>query len=421
VEVTVVRPDELGTDEVAAWHALQDQGSELRNPFLSPEFALAAGQLVPSARVAVIEEAGRPAGFFAFEVGRLGSARPVGAWLSDCQGLVHAPEFQPDPGELLRGCGISAWQFDHLVSWQQPFAKYQIATARSPVIDLAEGSDVYYARLKAESPQRNDLGRKTRKIERELGPLRFLIDSSDPQDLRTLMGWKSDQYRRTGRNDRFDEPWIVEMISRLFDHRPAAEEGQAGFRGLLSMLYAGDQPVAGHFGLAYGGVLAHWFPAYDSRYSKYSPGLMQLLEMTRQAPGLGISSIDLGKGTARYKENMKSYDLTVAEGTAIGRPVLGSAIRFRHAPARWAAREVRNNQRVFGAADRLLKRYGRWKMERVQRSSDQGPGRGSGPGPVAEPGSVSESGSGSDQSLSSTSCGRGSYMSQDQSAPSRSS
>ena len=397
MEVTVVRPDELGTDEVAAWHALQDQGPELRNPFLSPEFAVTAGQLAPSARVAVVEEAGRTAGFFAFELGRLGSARPVGAWLSDCQGLVHAPEVQLDAGELLRRCGISAWQFDHLVSWEQPFAKYQVATARSPVIDLAEGSEVYAARLKGQSPHGNDLGRKARKIERELGPLKFVIDSSDPEDLRTLLGWKSDQYRRTGRYDRFDEPWIVELISQLFAYRPAGR----GFCGLLSMLYAGDKPVAGHFGLAYGGVLAHWFPAYDSRYAKYSPGLLQLLEMTRQAPGLGVSSIDLGKGAARYKENMKSYDLTVAEGTAIGRPVLGNAIRFRHAPARWAAREIRANRRAFTAADRLLKRYGRMRMARAERAGGGGSGAGSGDGPEAG------------RSLSSTSCGHGSYMNQD--------
>ncbi|HXS64354.1 MAG TPA: GNAT family N-acetyltransferase [Streptosporangiaceae bacterium] len=397
MEIAVVRPDELGAGEVAAWHAMQDQGEEIRNPFLSPEFAQAAGQLVPSARVAVVEEGGQPAGFFAFEVGRLGSARPVGAWLSDCQGLVHAPEFQPDAGELLRGCGISAWQFDHLVSWQQPFSKYQVASARSPVIDLAEGAEVYAARLKAHSPGGNDLGRKSRKIERELGPLKFVIDSSDTGDLRTLMGWKSEQYRRTGRNDRFDEPWIVELISKLFSHRPADEAGGypgspgggpggspggslGGFCGLLSMLYAGDTPVAGHFGLAYGGVLAHWFPAYDARYSKYSPGLIQLLEMTRQAPDLGISSIDLGKGAARYKEKMKSYDLTVAEGTAIGRPLLGNALRVRHAPARWAAREIRDNQRVFGAADRMLKRYGQMKVARQKRA-----------------GSVSESGPASDR------------------------
>ncbi len=382
----MVQPSELGPGEVGAWHAMQDQGEEFRNPFLSPEFAIAAGQVVPDARVAVVEEAGRPAGFFAFELGRLGSARPVGAWLSDCQGVVHTPEFQPDAGELLRGCGISAWQFDHLVSSQQPFAKYQVATATSPVIDLAEGSDVYAARLKAQSPHKNDLGRKTRKIERELGPLRFVIDSADPGDLNTLMGWKSDQYRRTGRNDRFDEPWIVELISQLFSHRPAGD-GRRNFCGLLSMLYAGDKPVAGHFGLAYGGIMAHWFPAYDNSYSKYSPGLLQLMEMTRQAPALGVSSIDLGKGVARYKENMKSYDLTVAEGTAIGRPLLGNVLRARHAPARWLAREIRRNPRLFGAADGMLKRYGRVKVERAHR----------------EPGG----GSGARRSLSSTSCGHG--------------
>ncbi|HEY3902888.1 MAG TPA: GNAT family N-acetyltransferase [Streptosporangiaceae bacterium] len=389
MRISVVQPSELGPGEIGAWHAMQDQGEEFRNPFLSPEFAVAAGQVVPDARVAVVEEAGRPAGFFAFELGRLGSARPVGAWLSDCQGVVHTPEFQPDAGELLRGCGISAWQFDHLVSSRQPFAKYQVASARSPVVDLTEGFEVYDARLKARSPRlRNDLGRKTRKIERELGPLKFVIDSSDPDDLRTLMGWKSDQYRRTGRNDRFDEPWIVELISRLFSHRPAGAGGGRGdFCGLLSMLYAGDQPVAGHFGLAYGGVLAHWFPAYDPRYSKYSPGLLQLLEMTRDAPGLGIRSMDLGKGEARYKEDMKSYDLTVAEGTAIGRPLLGNVLRVQHAPARWVAREIRRNRRLFGAADQMLKRYGRMKVARANR----------------EP----EAGSGAERSLSSTSCGHG--------------
>jgi CelD/BcsL family acetyltransferase involved in cellulose biosynthesis len=275
------------------------------------------------------------------------------------------------------------------VSSRQPFAKYQVASARSPVVDLTEGFEVYDARLKARSPRlRNDLGRKTRKIERELGPLKFVIDSSDPDDLRTLMGWKSDQYRRTGRNDRFDEPWIVELISRLFSHRPAGAGGGRGdFCGLLSMLYAGDQPVAGHFGLAYGGVLAHWFPAYDPRYSKYSPGLLQLLEMTRDAPGLGIRSMDLGKGEARYKEDMKSYDLTVAEGTAIGRPLLGNVLRVQHAPARWVAREIRRNRRLFGAADQMLKRYGRMKVARANR----------------EP----EAGSGAERSLSSTSCGHG--------------
>ena len=106
------------------------------------------------------------------------------------------------------------------------------------------------------------------------------------------------------------------------------------------MLYAGDEPVAGHFGLAYGGVLAHWFPAYDPRYSKYSPGLLQLLEMTKDAPGLGIRSIDLGKGEARYKQDMKSYDLTVAEGTAIGRPLLGNVLRVfgKLRPAGWRGR-----------------------------------------------------------------------------------
>ena len=58
MRISVVQPSELGPGEVGAWHAMQDQGEEFRNPFLSPEFAIAAGQVVPDARVAVVEEAG---------------------------------------------------------------------------------------------------------------------------------------------------------------------------------------------------------------------------------------------------------------------------------------------------------------------------------------------------------------------------
>lgn len=38
--------------------------------------------------------------------------------------------------------------------------------------------------------------------------MRFVLDEREPEALRTLMGWKSAQYRRTGRRDRFAKPWI---------------------------------------------------------------------------------------------------------------------------------------------------------------------------------------------------------------------
>src|SRR6266516_739194 len=68
---------------------------------------------------------------------------------------------------------------------------------------------------------------------------------ADPGELTTLMGWKSDQYNRTGRTDRFARPWIVKLLEHFHS---------TGF-GVLSVLYAGDRPVSAHFGLRNGHVM----------------------------------------------------------------------------------------------------------------------------------------------------------------------
>ena len=357
MQISVVRPADLGSAEIDAWHAMQDQTDSLANPFLCPEFAVVIGRSQPAARVAVLTDSTGPVGFFPFERGRLGAAAPIGAGLSDCQGLVHVPGFDWESAELLSGCGISAWHFDHLAGGQQPFARFQAATASSPVIDLTDGFGAYCEASLARSPRFwRDLGRKTRKIEREAGPLKLAVDAAGIEDLRTLMSWKSDQYLRTGRTDRFDRPWIVEVVENLMAYRSGA------FRGLLSILYAGGTPVAGHFGIAYGGVLAEWFPAYDTRYAKYSPGLIQLVRMAEEIGTLGVRSIDLGKGEMRYKEELKSYDLTVAEGT-VTRPSALAALHWAlAAPPRWAVRRIRQHPGLYRAADRVLRGVGRIRV-----------------------------------------------------------
>ena len=354
MRISVIHPKELDSVQIAAWHAMQDQTAALANPFLCPEFAIAVGTFRPSARVAVLEDGGELAGFFPFERRRLGVGMPIGAGLTDCQGLVHSAGVDWDPKELLKACGISVWHFDHLVAGQQPFTPYQSASAASPLIDLADGFPAYSGQLRARSPQfSRDLARKGRKLGREAGDLRFVLDSADISGLRALMAWKSDQYRRTGRSDRFSRPWVVDLVEHLLSCR------QNGFSGTLSMLYAGDEPVAGHFGVRYGGTLADWFPAYDLNFGKYSPGLTLVLRMAEEFAAVGGRSIDLGKGSKRYKEQLKSYDLAVAEGTVSGRSVLAAAHKGGRAPGRWAVRHIRQHQGLFGVADGALKRYGR--------------------------------------------------------------
>jgi CelD/BcsL family acetyltransferase involved in cellulose biosynthesis len=351
VTITVIRPGDLGPAEITTWHQLQEKTPALANPFLSPEFTVAVGRLRPSARVAVLSEGPDITGFFPFERRRLGLGVPIAAGLTDCQGLVHLPGVGWDSRALLSACGISAWRFDHLVEGQQSFERYHAALAPSPFIDLSDGFAAYHAALRRRSPGFvSSLGRKVRKLTREVGELRLVTASADVSELRTLMAWKSAQYQRTGRLDRFSQQWIVELLDSLLATQAAA------LTGVLSTLYAGETPVAAHFGLRAGELMTYWFPAYDPAFRVYSPGLMLTVRLTEALAADDVSLIDFGKGKMQYKESLKTGDLLVAEGTVTQRSPLGAAHWARQAPQAWAIRQVRTHPSLFRAADAVLRR-----------------------------------------------------------------
>lgn len=353
MQITVVRPEELGAAEIAAWHSMQAKTESLGNPFLSPEFTLAVGHLRPGARVAVLADGPEIVGFFPFERRRLGGGVPIAAGLTDCQGLIHAPGMEWQPRMLLRACGLSAWRFDHLVTGQGPFERYQMALAPSPVIDLTHGFDAYLAALKTSSPNFcKEMRRKSHKLEREVGEIRFVADSQDVRDLRTLMTWKSDQYRRTGRSDRFRQAWIVELLEVLLATRTDH------FSSMLSVIQAGEVPIAAGLNLRSGRVLAGWFPAYDTRFGRYSPGLTLHLRETEAAAAAGVHRIDMGKGFKPYKETLKSHDDFVAEGIVTRQSLLAAAHYAQSVPTAWAIRQIRRYRPLFNACDALLRRYG---------------------------------------------------------------
>ena len=353
MRIAVIRPDELGPAEIAAWRSMQQASPLLANPFLSPEFAVAVGRFRPEARVAVLTEGQTVTGFFAFERRGLGLGVPIGGWLSGCQGLVHTPGAEWDPRELLRECDLAAWQFDNLIAGQQPLKRYEAATRPSPVIDLADGFEAYYAKLWVKSHRFcRELARKARKLGREAGEVRIVPDSRDGGLLRTLTAWKSEQYRRTCHVDRFERPWVGDLMQALL-----AARGDH-VRGLLSVLYAGDQPVAAQFGLRAGNLLVGWFTGYDIRFAKYSPGIIHLMQLAEQLAKVNIHAIYMGKGAKRYTEAIKSHDVFVAEGVVTSRSILGAVHGVRGASAQWALRTVRRRPGLHRVADRLLRRSG---------------------------------------------------------------
>ncbi|MER6672814.1 GNAT family N-acetyltransferase [Streptomyces sp. NPDC000983] len=362
MDISVYRPEELTGADRTAWTTLQSKAhaggsTQLANPFLAPEFALAVGWRRRGVRVAVLREdgpTGEPVAFFPYQRTLTGVGRAVGLGLSDCQGLVHLPGFRWDARELLGACGLAIWEFDHLAEGQQPFEQSVTGTYASPVMEVADGWDAYVARLRERSARGTRVRlAQERKLAKAFGEVRYVHDERDPEMLRTLMDWKSAQYRRTGRSDRFAHPWITELVEQLFHTRADA------CTGILSVLYAGGRPAAAHFGLRSQHILSCWFTAYDPTFAKYSPGVTLHLRMAQGAAGQGISYLDLGRGQREHKDALKTGDVHVSEGWAVRRHPVALAHRARRAPVRALRNTVVSHPELRGPADRLLKRMGR--------------------------------------------------------------
>jgi CelD/BcsL family acetyltransferase involved in cellulose biosynthesis len=353
MRISLIQPAELRGAEFLAWHDMQRGTRSLMNPFLSPEFAMGVGKFRPGSRIAVLSEGPEILGFLPFERRGFGVGMPIGAGLSNCQGLVHVPALDWDARAVLRGCQVSAWQFDNLVQGQAPFERYAAAQVAAGAIDLADGFGAYYEKLTITSARfLKDLSRRTRTLEREFGEIRLVRDSPDPAALRMVMGWKSEQCRRNAWQDIFDRPWVVELTDYLFSCRSDL------FSTSLSVLYAGETPVAGQFGLRCGGYFAGWFTAYDAGFHSYSPGLIQVMRLAEKLAEAGVEVIDMG-GSAPYQSKLKSHDLYFGKGMVTSGRVTESLHGARRAAAAWAHRRIRRCPPAYRTATRVLRRSGR--------------------------------------------------------------
>ncbi len=310
MKVHLLNSDELAGEPLRLWLRMQESDPALSSPYFRPEFTAAVAAVRNDVAVALLEEGGEVAGFFPFQRDAAGDGVPLGGWLSDFHGVVAAPGARIEPPELIRKCGLRSWRFHNLLASQEPFVAFHSARTAAACLDLSGGFAAFIAeRRRAGSAQIRKLGTLRRKLEREVGPVRFEAQSDDPGELRRLMEWKSAQYRRTSRpNDWFAVPWIAALLERLQRIR------NEGFSGALSVLYAGGEAVAAHFGMRSRRSWHYWFPAYDLRFARYSPGLLLLLEIAAHAAAEGIRRVDLGKGEEPYKRRLANGAVEVAEG-----------------------------------------------------------------------------------------------------------
>ncbi|MEO8494730.1 MAG: GNAT family N-acetyltransferase [Planctomycetota bacterium] len=353
MQVKLTTPPQLSAEELAAWANFQEGSPEFESPYFRPEFSAAVAAIRDDVEVAVLLEDEQPVGFLPFQRSGTHGAKPVGGRLSDYQAVIGRPGLEFDATQLVRTCGLNVLDFDHLLVTQKPFQPYHQFIDRSPYLDLSQGFEPYRESLRKSSRVvMRTTFRLSRKLDREVAPIRCEMFSQDTAAFEELLRWKSEQYRSTNVTDVFAFPWTTALLREIWQRQSES------FQGVLSVLYAGEQPVAAHFGMRSRDVLHWWFPAYDPQFSDYGPGRVLITLVAQQCEAHGIKKIDMGRGVSRHKTELMSGSTEVAVGSVDLRPV---ARRLRNS---WRqTREWVRNSPLYGPAripGRIIHRIGEW-------------------------------------------------------------
>ena len=311
MKVSVIDGQDLGAAEIARWREIQSAGRDFASPYLTPQYVAAVASVRPGIRVAVMEDGNRVEGFFPYQDVAPGVAEAVGDKISDCHAVIVRPDFPWTAEDLLRGAKLTAWHYRRVAISQTQFHPYHAETFRSPLVDLSSGFETYAAaRQGAGSRILVKAAAAKDRLERAAGPLRYEAQCTDVAALHALLHCKSEQYRRTGYFDRFELPWVVALLERL----QATRERE--FAGMLSVLWAGGQIAAAHFGMRSATVWNYWFPCFDRKFARFSPGLILLAEILRSAAEVGVQVVELGAGDAQYKDRFANSARVLAKGSA---------------------------------------------------------------------------------------------------------
>lgn len=305
MQVTVVRPGDLGPAEAALWSGFQARSPVQSDPFLSLTFAQAVGRYRPAARVAVVEEGGRIEAFLPFELAAHKIAVPIGGSMNNLQGFIGSGT-PLDARAIMRKAGLRGWRFVHVpadLDALRPY-HYEDTEVRCQVISLRAGYQDYMNSRRKQTVKR--IAEKRRFLARQAGELSLVWNSSRPEDLRQIIEWKTGKY--AGARHLFADQAAVRIVAEL------AACDRDDCRGVVSVLAAGGRPVAAHLGLAGPRGLAWWFPSYDGAAARFSPGTIMLFALAQEAANRGVAQIDLGAGQDRYKFSLANASYPVAGG-----------------------------------------------------------------------------------------------------------
>ena len=314
MRIEVVRPGELNGDDQRGWASILAARPELSSPFLTPAWARAVERAEgpDDIRVAMVEDREGLKAVFPARCGVL-TALPPGAPLNDRQGVISVAEpFELEPAALLIALKVHRYDFSHLCTLDPVFGPHAQGVQDSYAVDVSGGWDAFeQGRRAAGTDILKDMAKRTRKIERELGPVTFTPLSRSRANFEKLIAWKRASYFRTRQTDVLATDWVMRLLNELFESR------DPDFGGALMTMHIGEKLAAAQFNIRGHTELHSWFIGHDEAFERYSPGLVLFHEMLRwMAADSPLKRLELGPVPYRFKDRLANAPHPIAHGFA---------------------------------------------------------------------------------------------------------
>ncbi len=316
MRVIAVSARDLTPEHIAAWRQLQSANPSCASPHFSVEFVQAVAAVRDHIEVGIMSQGGEPLGFLPYRRAKGDVGHPIADNFSDLQGCVVPPRACWSADEVIRKCQLNAFHFSNVPATCSVFEPFVWQRREASYIDLSLGFEAYRAsRRAAASKQIQETMRKSRKIQREVGPLHFEPCSTDPKVFRTLIDWKRAQLRSRHLGDSFSGPWVIPLLERIVNSQ------LQNFQGMMSVLRVGDEIIAICLGIKSQDIFHGWITTYNHKFSRYSPGLMLVIHLLQHAESQGVLRLDMGNGDQAFKKSLASGSYSLVGGSIDRRPV----------------------------------------------------------------------------------------------------
>jgi CelD/BcsL family acetyltransferase involved in cellulose biosynthesis len=209
----------------------------------------------------------------------------------------------------------------------------------APVLDISRGFEHVY-HDKTSSHTRRTHNRRRRQLS-ALGKLEFQL-AKTPDELETAL---KDAFRLHAKRwqGQFDRSTLRTDSDRAFNLEALRALSVDGIARILTLRLDGEA-IAFNYYFVFCERMFAYRVAYDPAYSRYSPGILNLLASIEQAEAEGVTTVELLRGEEQYKLELADRVEQLYEGVGIaGGPLGAVASRARVAALVARAQMKRSN------------------------------------------------------------------------------